>query len=52
MSNITDYRLQITEIYQISGIRQATTSPVCQMLPVKFLSNDTCYLLSVTEGSF
>lgn len=47
--HLSDYRLQITEVYQTSDIRQAANSAVCKMLPAKSLQNATCYLLSQSE---
>ena len=50
MNQITEYRFQITEIYQITGIRKAVSDVICKMLPAKFLPNATRYLLNASEG--
>lgn len=45
MKYLTGIRLQVSEMYQVSGNRQL----VCQMSSVAFLSNATCSLLNAND---
>lgn len=48
MSNFTDYKLQITEMYQDSDNRRL--QPICHMPSAAFLPHATCHLLNNSEG--
>lgn len=48
--HLSDSRLQVTEIYQATGNRQASFGFICQVLPAKSLPSVTCYLLHNSKG--